>query len=69
MTYSKDSGNLLVALFAGGASGGGVGGGLGLGDYTRSAGATSKTQRTLTVGIKFDEQKNVRDFAYHATKF
>ena len=69
VTYSKDNGNLLVALFTGGASGGGVGAGLGLGDYSRSAGSTSKTQRTLTVVIKFDEQKNVRDFAYHATKF
>ena len=69
VTYSKDSGSLLVALFAGGASGGGVGAGLGLGDYERSAGSTSKTQRTLTVVIKFDEQNHVRDFAYHATKF
>ena len=60
VTYSKDSG---------GASGGAVGGGLGSGSYSRSAGATSKTQRTLTVVIKFDEQKKVRDFAYHASKF
>jgi outer membrane protein assembly factor BamE (lipoprotein component of BamABCDE complex) len=37
--------------------------------YNRSAGATSTTQRTLTVVIKFDEQKIVRDFAYHTSRF
>jgi outer membrane protein assembly factor BamE (lipoprotein component of BamABCDE complex) len=34
-----------------------------------SAGATSVSQSTLTVIIKFDENKKVRDFAYHASKF
>ena len=34
-----------------------------------SAGATSTTQRTLTVIIKFDDQKKVRDFAYHSSSF
>jgi outer membrane protein assembly factor BamE (lipoprotein component of BamABCDE complex) len=33
------------------------------------AGATSTSQRTLTVVIKFDENKKVRDFAYHASSF
>jgi outer membrane protein assembly factor BamE (lipoprotein component of BamABCDE complex) len=69
VTYSDDSGSLLVALFTGGPIGGGVGGGFGSGNYSRSAGATSRTQRTLTVVIKFDEQNIVRDFAYHASKF
>jgi outer membrane protein assembly factor BamE (lipoprotein component of BamABCDE complex) len=69
VTYSKDTGSLLVALFAGGPLGGGVGGALGMGDYNRSAGAKSTTQRTLTVVIKFDNENKVRDFAYHASKF
>ena len=69
VTYSKDTGSLLVALFAGGPLGGGGGGALGMGDYNRSAGAKSTTQRTLTVVIKFDNENKVRDFAYHATKF
>jgi len=34
-----------------------------------SSGAASKSQRTLTVVVKFDEQKRVRDFAYHASRF
>jgi len=69
VTYSNDTGGLGTILLIGGASGGTAGGGLGSGSYSRSAGAQSKTQRTLTVIIKFDEQKKVRDFAYHASRF
>ena len=35
----------------------------------QSAGAASKSQRTLTIIIKFDEDKKVRDFAYHSSRF
>lgn len=59
--------------------GGGVGGGgivgnallIGLlsGGHSQSAGATSSTQKTLTVIIKFDGNKAVDDFSYHSTKF
>jgi outer membrane protein assembly factor BamE (lipoprotein component of BamABCDE complex) len=31
--------------------------------------SSATSQQTLTVIIKFDEQKNVRDFAYHASRF
>lgn len=34
-----------------------------------SAGASSTSQRTLTVIIKFDKLGKVRDFAYHTTRF
>lgn len=34
-----------------------------------SSGAYSRSQRTLTIIIKFDEQNLVRDFAYHSSKF
>jgi outer membrane protein assembly factor BamE (lipoprotein component of BamABCDE complex) len=34
-----------------------------------SSGASSRTQRTLTVIIKFDMDKKVRDFAYHSSSF
>jgi outer membrane protein assembly factor BamE (lipoprotein component of BamABCDE complex) len=34
-----------------------------------SSGASSRSQRTLTVIIKFDEQKRVRDFAYRQSSF
>jgi outer membrane protein assembly factor BamE (lipoprotein component of BamABCDE complex) len=48
----------LTDVFLGG--GGGVSG---------SSGASSTSQRTLTVIIKFDENKQVRDFAYHTSRF
>ena len=69
VTYSNDSGGAGVILLIGGATGGTAGGGLGSGNYSRSAGAQSKTQRTLTVIIKFDDQNKVRDFAYHSSRF
>lgn len=33
------------------------------------AGSTSRTQRTLTVIVKFDEDARVRDVAYHQSSF
>lgn len=60
-------------------SSGGIGGGaggvavasllLGFGSYSKSAGASATTQRTLTVVIKFNEDKKVKSFSYHASKF
>ena len=35
----------------------------------QNAGAASKSQRTLTVIIKFGQDKKVRDFAYHTARF
>jgi outer membrane protein assembly factor BamE (lipoprotein component of BamABCDE complex) len=34
-----------------------------------SAGGATKSQRTLTVIIKFDKDSKVRDFAYHTSRF
>ena len=34
-----------------------------------SSGAASRSQRTLTVIIKFDEEAKVREFAYHTSRF
>lgn len=39
------------------------------GAYSRNAGASSRSQRTLTIIIKFDEASLVRDFAYHSSSF
>ncbi|MGP0566074.1 outer membrane protein assembly factor BamE domain-containing protein [Nitrospina sp. 32_T5] len=39
-----------------------------LGGSTRSGSSTS-TQKTMTIIIKFDENKMVRDFAYNFTQF
>ena len=40
-----------------------------IGGGASQSGAASTSQRTLTVIIKFDEQKMVRDFAYHTSRF
>jgi outer membrane protein assembly factor BamE (lipoprotein component of BamABCDE complex) len=61
VTYSRSSGAIVGLIF--GSYGGGLGGG------SRSAGATSSSQRTLTVIIKFDPEQRVRDFSYHASSF
>lgn len=37
--------------------------------YSGRSGASSTSQQTLTVIIKFDAEKKVRDFAYHASRF
>ena len=65
VAYSTSSGGLSALILGGGS---GVGGGVG-GSAGRNAGASSSTQKTLTVIIKFDQDKKVRDFAYHTSKF
>ena len=61
VTYSRSSGTIVGLIF------GGSGGGAGVG--TTQSGSTSKSQRTLTVVIKFDENDMVRDFSYHSSQF
>ncbi len=41
----------------------------GSGGYNKNAGAASRSQRTLTIIIKFDDDGKVRDFAYHSSQF
>jgi outer membrane protein assembly factor BamE (lipoprotein component of BamABCDE complex) len=40
-----------------------------LGTVGGNSGAVSTSQRTLTIVIKFDADKKVRDFAYHSSSF
>jgi len=63
--YSTSSGGvgILGLVF------GGSGGALGSGSTEASSGASSTTQRTLTIVIKFDENSLVRDFAYRQSSF
>jgi outer membrane protein assembly factor BamE (lipoprotein component of BamABCDE complex) len=37
--------------------------------YERSESSSSTSQKTLTIVIKFDNDKKVRDFAYHSSRF
>ena len=63
--FSKSKGgvaSLLVGI-------GGVIGGAGAAGYKESSGASSKSQKTLTIIIKFDVNKRVRDFSYHTSRF
>jgi hypothetical protein len=57
---------LVLGLATGGSS---LGAGLFGGSGSYDAGASSTSQRTLTVIVKFDEEKKVRDFAYHSSRF
>ena len=61
VTYSRSSGTVVGLIFGSSAGGAGVG--------STSAGSQSRTQRTLTVVIKFDENDRVRDFSYHSSQF
>ncbi|NLF24208.1 MAG: outer membrane protein assembly factor BamE [Deltaproteobacteria bacterium] len=68
-SYSTDRGDVGGLAGAGGLAGnvlllGGLTGG-----YSKAAGATATTQKTLTVVIKFDSRSRVKDFSYHSSKF
>lgn len=67
--YSTSSGGASTLVLVGALIGNALLGGLGGGSYDQSAGASSTTQKTLTVIIKFDEAQKVRDFAYHTSRF
>jgi len=68
-SYSSSSGTAAGSVGAGGIAGtslilGGIGG-----SATRQAGASSSTQKTLTVIIRYDQNSQVASFSYHASKF
>ena len=63
--YSTSSGGVSALFLGFGSNSAGLGGVGG----NRGAGASSTSQRTLTVIIKFDNDNRVRDFAYHQSKF
>tara|TARA_B110000503_G_C7114084_1_gene399492 strand:+ start:99 stop:557 length:459 start_codon:yes stop_codon:yes gene_type:complete len=63
--YSTSSGGVSVLFL--GIIGNFVAGGAP--SYDSSTGASSKSQRTMTIIIKYDNDKKVRDFAYHSSSF
>ena len=63
--YSNSGTGILSLL---GAASGSVAGGV-LPTHNQNAGATRRSQRTLTIVIKFDENKQVKDYSYHASRF
>ena len=64
-SYSESGGGLISLI--GGASGS-VAGGV-LPGYNTRAGANRRSQRTLTIIIHFDGERQVEDFSYHASRF
>ena len=67
--YSTSSGGVAALVLGGALIGDGLAGGAVAPYYSSSAGAVSKSQRSLTIVIKFDDDKRVRDFAYHSSTF
>ncbi|MEH6607678.1 MAG: hypothetical protein V7711_19030 [Pseudomonadales bacterium] len=65
VTYSQ-SGTGLISMIGvvGGSAAGGV-----LPSHQQGAGASRRSQKTLTIIIKFDDNKQVRDYSYHASRF
>ncbi len=63
--YSDSSGGLLGGV---GGGNGDVGAGVG-GLARKSAGASRRSQRTLTVVVRFDDDQLVRDFSYRTSRF
>ena len=73
--YDKLSTETAVSTSSGGLSlglGGLLGSSAGAiagGGYNQGSGASSRSQRTLTIIIKFDENKKVRETSYHTSRF
>ncbi len=67
--YSTSSGGISALILGGAVGGTGALGAGGSAGYSRGTGAASTSQRTLTIIIKFDESRKVRDFAYHSSRF
>lgn len=67
--YSTTSGGVSALILAGFVGGDAAGGGGVLPGFSKSTGASSTTQRTLTIIIKYDEENKVRDFAYRQSTF
>jgi len=61
VSYSRSNG-AIAGLIVGGSGGG-------LGTASKSSGAVSSSQRTLTVIVKFDDANFVRDVSYRTSSF
>src|SRR5512143_688591 len=63
--YSESRGGVMALILGWGGSAAGVASG----SMSSSAGASSTSQKTLTIIIKFDKEGKVLDFAYHTSRF
>jgi outer membrane protein assembly factor BamE (lipoprotein component of BamABCDE complex) len=67
--YSTSSGGINTLVLGGVMFGSGPLGGGGGAGVQHGAGASSTSQRTLTIIIKYDKNNRVRDFAYRQSSF
>lgn len=68
-SFSQDNGDIAADLAGDGLAGDAHISGHAMGSYSKSAGAASITQRTLTVVIKFNPDHTVESVAYNSTRF
>lgn len=68
-SYSKSGSNIGGSAGVGALPGGTLLLGLFSGGSSRASGASSSTQKTLTVVIKFDNNNKTESFSYHSSKF
>lgn len=68
MSYSANGFNVGIGGFGGGLGSGGGGGGLVGAGYGKTSGGVQSNQKTLTIVIKFTNQK-VSSFQYHMSSF
>lgn len=67
--YSESRGGITALILGGAIVGSGLAGAGAAPGFSEGAGASSTTQKTLTVVIKFDAEKKVRNFSYHTSRF
>jgi hypothetical protein len=65
VVHSESSGGVWGIIFGPIGSAGSAA----FGSARQSSGATSTSQRTLTIVIRFDAEHRVSDFAYHSSRF
>lgn len=58
-----------IGGLGGGYGSGGFGGGIANVGYNKNGGVSQTAQKTLTVVLKFDENRNVKSFTYHMSSF
>ena len=68
-SYGSSGFGIGAGGLGGGIGGSAFGGGLGNVSYGKRGGTIQSVQKTLTVVLKFDENKNVHSFSYHMSSF
>ena len=68
-SYGSSGFGIGAGGLGGGIGGSAFGGGIGNIGYNKRGGTVQSVQKTLTVVLKFDKNKNVHSFSYHMSSF